>query len=247
MQTFAVQSPAMMIGSFVYAQSHPTNLYLLAGFTLSMAWGVATTCGAYAAAGFSMAVLEALVLTATATVGLTIYTLRSKQDFSYLGAGLGAGLWVLILGGLMAMFLPGMQLAMAIGGAAIFSLYIVYDVHMIATRLSPDECAAHIPQPPSCPSVFHVTPVLSTLPSSASRCATHRASRTHIPSTTSPGAPFLLEGISRRPYRSTSTSSISSSTSCASSPSSRAAETSRGGFSLAFVPLLRREGALTSI
>mmetsp|Transcript_10991 Transcript_10991/g.33918 ORF Transcript_10991/g.33918 Transcript_10991/m.33918 type:complete len:248 (+) Transcript_10991:63-806(+) len=150
MQTFAVQSPAMMIGSFVtsigfliacqvYAQSHPTNLYLLAGFTLSMAWGVATTCGAYAAAGFSMAVLEALVLTATATVGLTIYTLRSKQDFSYLGAGLGAGLWVLILGGLMAMFLPGMQLAMAIGGAAIFSLYIVYDVHMIATRLSPDE------------------------------------------------------------------------------------------------------------
>jgi FtsH-binding integral membrane protein len=123
----------------VYAHSHPTNLYLLSGFTIAMAWGVATTCGAYAAAGYSMAVLEALVLTATATVGLTVYTLRSKQDFSYLGAGLGAALWVLILGGVLAIFIPGMQLAMAVAGAAIFSLYIVYDVHMIATRMSPDE------------------------------------------------------------------------------------------------------------
>lgn len=123
----------------VYAHSHPTNLYLLGGFTLAMAWSVATTCGAYAAAGYSMAVLEALVLTGTATVGLTVYTLRSKQDFSYLGAGLGAALWVLILGGVLSIFIPGMQLAMAVVGAAIFSLYIVYDVHMIATRLSPDE------------------------------------------------------------------------------------------------------------
>ena len=32
-----------------------------------------------------------------------------------------------------------MHLALSVGGAAIFSLYIVYDVHMIAKRLSPDE------------------------------------------------------------------------------------------------------------
>ena len=29
--------------------------------------------------------------------------------------------------------------ALAVAGAALFSIYIVYDVHMIATRLSPDE------------------------------------------------------------------------------------------------------------
>ena len=37
------------------------------------------------------------------------------------------------------MFLPGMHLALAMGGAVLFSAYIVYDVHMIANRLSPDE------------------------------------------------------------------------------------------------------------
>jgi FtsH-binding integral membrane protein len=73
------------------------------------------------------------------TAGLTVYTLRSKTDFSYLGAGLGAALWVLLLGGLLAMFVPGMHLALAMGGAVLFSAYIVYDVHMIANRLSPDE------------------------------------------------------------------------------------------------------------
>ena len=92
------------------------------------------------------------------TAGLTVYTLRSKTDFSYLGAGLGAALWVLLLGGLLAMFVPGMHLALAMGGAVLFSAYIVrsgrslvspplspastlfralaqvYDVHMIANR-----------------------------------------------------------------------------------------------------------------
>ena len=59
------------------------------------------------------------------TAGLTVYTLRSKTDFSYLGAGLGAALWVLLLGGLLAMFVPGMHLALAMGGAVLFSAYIV--------------------------------------------------------------------------------------------------------------------------
>jgi len=48
---------------------------------------------------------------------------------------------VLILGGLMASFVaaPALHLGLAVGGAALFSLYIVYDVHMIARKLSPDE------------------------------------------------------------------------------------------------------------
>merc|ERR1719240_194151 len=48
---------------------------------------------------------------------------------------------VLIIGSLVCSLvgMPGMHLALSVGGAAIFSLYIVYDVHMIAKRLSPDE------------------------------------------------------------------------------------------------------------
>ena len=85
--------------------------------------------------------LEAVGLTASVTTALTVYTLRSKQDFSYLGAGLGSAIWVLIFGSLIASLtgLPSMHFALAVGGACIFSLYIVYDVHEIAKRHSPDE------------------------------------------------------------------------------------------------------------
>ena len=84
---------------------------------------------------------QALALTASVTAALTVYTLRSKQDFSFMGAGLGASLWVLILGGLVASFTgaASLQFALAVGGAVIFSLYIVFDVYMISCRLSPDE------------------------------------------------------------------------------------------------------------
>ena len=34
------------------------------------------------------------------------------------------------------------HLALAVGGAAVFSLYIVYDVYLISKRLSPDEYIA---------------------------------------------------------------------------------------------------------
>ena len=56
-------------------------------------------------------------------------------------AGLGSALWILILGGLIASLtgLPTMHFALAVGGAVIFSLYIVYDVWEISKRLSPDE------------------------------------------------------------------------------------------------------------
>ena len=58
-----------------------------------------------------------------------------------MGAGLGSALWVLIIGGLLASLtgLGAMHFALAVGGAVIFSLYIVYDVYLISSRLSPDE------------------------------------------------------------------------------------------------------------
>ena len=50
-------------------------------------------------------------------------------------------LWVLIVGGLIASLtgLSAMHFGLSVGGAIIFSLYIVYDVHEISKRLSPDE------------------------------------------------------------------------------------------------------------
>jgi FtsH-binding integral membrane protein len=136
-----IASFAFLFGAHCHKDSHPTNLWLTLGFTVSIGWSVALTCARYQQAGYGLVVLEAVGLTASVTAALTAYTLRSNRDFSYLGAGLGAALWCLIIGGLVASLtgLPAMHLALSVAGAAIFSLYIVYDVWEISKRLSPDE------------------------------------------------------------------------------------------------------------
>ena len=44
-------------------------------------------CAQYAAHGMGFIVLQAVLLTASVTAALTLYTLRSKRDFSFMGAG----------------------------------------------------------------------------------------------------------------------------------------------------------------
>mmetsp|Transcript_5720 Transcript_5720/g.12460 ORF Transcript_5720/g.12460 Transcript_5720/m.12460 type:complete len:244 (+) Transcript_5720:200-931(+) len=149
---FVLHTPSMLFVTFLsslgflfaasaYKDSFPTNLYIMAGFTASMGWSIGVVCAMYYARGLGLLVLEAVAITASVTIGLTLYTLKSKTDFSYLGAGLGAAVWALIFGGFIASLTaaPAMHLAMAVGGAVVFSLYIVYDVYMISRRLSPDE------------------------------------------------------------------------------------------------------------
>jgi hypothetical protein len=134
-------SLGFLLGCHMNKDSHPTNLYMLLGFTLSIATTIGAVCAIYQARGLGFIVLQALVLTASVTCALTVYTLRSKRDFSFMGAGLGAGLWVLLLGGLVASLAGSAtaHFALAVGGAALFSLYIVFDVYMISKRTSPDD------------------------------------------------------------------------------------------------------------
>ena len=58
-----------------------------------------------------------------------------------MGAALTTGLMVLILGGFLQIFLGNdlTDTAMAVGGALLFSLFIIYDTQMIMTRLSAEE------------------------------------------------------------------------------------------------------------
>jgi len=134
-------SIGFLFGCFMHKDSHPTNLHCLAGFTLSIATSIGTVCAIYQARGLGFIVLQALALTASVTCALTVYALRSKRDFSFMGAGLGAGLWVLLLGGLVASIAgsAALHFACATGGAALFSLYIVHDVYVISKRTSPDD------------------------------------------------------------------------------------------------------------
>ena len=92
----------------------------------------------YAAAGSGDLVLEAVFITATVFIVLTVFTLQSKWDFSFLGAGLGMSLWILILWGLFGIIFGAKQgWIFALLGSLVFSLFIIYDTYMLAERHDP--------------------------------------------------------------------------------------------------------------
>lgn len=109
-------------------------------------------------------VLEALFITLTVLLGLTAYTFQTKRDFSFMGFGLVylfhvtlflipqlfilflfyrlfIGLWCLLIGGLIQIFVhsTALELAISIGGALLFCLFIVFDTQAIMQTLSPEE------------------------------------------------------------------------------------------------------------
>ncbi|KIO22850.1 hypothetical protein M407DRAFT_245014 [Tulasnella calospora MUT 4182] len=134
-----------MIGSFVTLglvwwkrHSHPINLVLLSAFTLCEAFTVGLVVGFYD----QIVVLQALVITMGVFLGLTLWTMQSKYDFTGMGTFLFGGLLVLCLTGIVGIFIPfgkTMDLIYALGGTLLFSGYIVYDTFLIMKKLSPDE------------------------------------------------------------------------------------------------------------
>ena len=78
-------------------------------------------------------VRDAFLLTGAAFTGLTSYAFITKKDFSFLGAALTTGLWVLIGASLLALFLgsAALNLAIASVGVLLFSGYILYDTSRI--------------------------------------------------------------------------------------------------------------------
>ena len=133
---------ASLIALMCYKNRSPLNLVLLSVFTLIMSWMVGYICVMYAAAGYSAIILEAFAITSCIFIGLTIFTMQSKIDFSFLGLGLGAALLGLIVWGLFAtLAFPSFEFSQiyAFCGAIIFSLFVVYDTWVVSARLSYDE------------------------------------------------------------------------------------------------------------
>lgn len=123
-----------------YRRSYPINFVLLSLFTASMGSVVGMVTTLYAEAGAGELVVEAVAITASVFVVLTVYTMQSKWDFSFMGAGLGMCLWVMILWGFFGLIF-GMQAGMiySLLGSILFSGYIIYDTYMIAERLDPED------------------------------------------------------------------------------------------------------------
>lgn len=147
-KSFVQQSPPMMyLAMFLsfgllialMAKRHetPINMYLLLGFTLVESYTVGTVVTFYD----KKVVVEAAALTLTVFIVLTLYTLQSKRDFSTWYAGLFTMLWVLIGASFMQIFLHNnaLDFMIAAGGALLFSLFIIFDTHMLMHKLSPEE------------------------------------------------------------------------------------------------------------
>lgn len=85
-------------------------------------------------------------MTAAITTALTLYALRTKNDFTMHGAALYTCLLSLVFASFLGWFIaaPLVHIAMSTFGAVLFSMYIVYDVQLLmggqhAAKLSPDE------------------------------------------------------------------------------------------------------------
>lgn len=130
-------SMALLLALMVKRRETPTNYFLLMGFTLVQAFTVAVVVSFYD----QMAVLQAFLLTLGVTGGLTLYTFQSKRDFSTWGAGLYAFLMVLLMGSLLQFFLTSshLEFVLSLGGAVLFSFFIIFDTHMLMHRVSPEE------------------------------------------------------------------------------------------------------------
>jgi len=118
--------------------SHPVNLALLTTFTVLEA----STIGVVVAFFENRIVLQALIITLGVFLGLTLFTLQSKWDFSGMAPFLFGGLIALLMTGFVQMIFPfskTFDLIYAVGGTLLFSGYIVFDTFMIFNHLSPDE------------------------------------------------------------------------------------------------------------
>ncbi|KAK9687541.1 hypothetical protein K7432_014753 [Basidiobolus ranarum] len=128
----------VMLVLFWKRHSSPLNFYLLGAFTLLEAYSVGTIVTFYSA----RVVLQALIITFALFIGLTLFTMQSKYDFSGMGSILNIVLWLVVIASLVQIFFPfssKVDFAIAIVVALLFCGYIVYDTYMIINRLSPDE------------------------------------------------------------------------------------------------------------
>jgi len=86
--------------------------------------------------------LRALLTTVTVFVGLSLYTLESKTDFSFMRSFLGSALWILIVAGLFQIFWPmgsEMDTIFTWFGALVFCGFVVFDTWRLHFQLKPDE------------------------------------------------------------------------------------------------------------
>ena len=90
-------------------------------------------------------VIQTVVITASVVAGLTAYTFwatRRGVEFTWMAPMLFSALWAMVIWGFLQIFFhpgPVAQTVYSLLGALLFCGYIVFDVHLLATRLDVDD------------------------------------------------------------------------------------------------------------
>ncbi len=147
---YVLTHPALLILSMVvmittiimltcwFHTNYPINVFLMVIFTLSLSYMVGVTATSYK----PEILVQAIILTLSITVLLSIFTWYNREkDFSKLGSFLFCALFILIIGTFINMVFQFKVLdtVLACFGTVIFSLYIIYDSHLIFTKYKENE------------------------------------------------------------------------------------------------------------
>ena len=111
------------------ARSVPLNYILLAIFTLAESYLVSFIASKYE----PETVLIAAGLTCAITVGLTLYAIFTKTDFTTCGGILVVCVIALLIGSIIAIFIKSkiLNLILAVLGTIIFGIYLVFDTQLV--------------------------------------------------------------------------------------------------------------------
>lgn len=136
--TSFIGSILSMVALFAMRQRYPINIALLSLFTAFEACAVGGIVTFYD----TRVVLQALAITTLVFLGLTLFAMQTKYDFTSMAGVLYTVLLAFFFIGLVQFFLPfsrTLDMVYAGVGTLLFSAYILYDTQMICKKLSPDE------------------------------------------------------------------------------------------------------------
>ena len=112
------------------ARKVPINYILLLAFTLSMSFYCLIFCAFFDPED----VVAAGILTFAATVGLTVYAIRTKTDFSFLGGLLFCFSFLMVFTIAFYFWIRVTVFWLALG-VLVYSLYLIYDTQLIIGKV----------------------------------------------------------------------------------------------------------------
>jgi modulator of FtsH protease len=152
---FEMQHGFVMLGVYIAAFFGATFARRVPGLNVAALFGYTFITGLFLAPTLFIAQLmasqgatldaspvrDAFLLTGAAFTGLTSYVFITRKDFSFLGATLSMGLWVILGAMLLGFFIhsAALQLAIASVGVLLFGGYILYDTSRILRAREDDD------------------------------------------------------------------------------------------------------------